>query len=277
MSLSSACVIRSHSVHSLGQLKMNSEEIKHHFALWRARNERPAWRPITGDGESDSYFGGDPTRIAEHHWPVCRQCSKPMQFFLQLNLGSIPREFDVPLRNGLLQLFYCSSDDGACETWDPFSGTHHVVIQNEDVMNTLRPSGLEPLAKTSIVGWERFIDLPHPEEHERLGLNYRYDFDKNVVSVKCEDPKIELKDIDIDLNVAESISDAEAGDKLGGWPFWVQSAEYPDCPQCGSQMNLLLQIDSQDNLPYMFGDLGCAHITQCYKHPDVLAFGWACG
>jgi hypothetical protein len=41
-------------------------------------------------------------------------------------------------------------------------------------------------------------------------------------------------------------------------------------------MHLLFQIDSEDNLPYMFGDAGCGHITQCPKHPHRLAFGWAC-
>lgn len=39
---------------------------------------------------------------------------------------------------------------------------------------------------------------------------------------------------------------------------------------------MLFQIDSEDNIPYMFGDTGCGHITYCEKHPRVLAFGWAC-
>jgi hypothetical protein len=38
----------------------------------------------------------------------------------------------------------------------------------------------------------------------------------------------------------------------------------------------VFQIDSEDNLPYMFGDVGCAHITQCPEHKEVVAFGWAC-
>ena len=67
-----------------------------------------------------------------------------------------------------------------------------------------------------------------------------------------------------------------AGDKLAGWPYWVQDVEYPDCPKCGERMRLVFQIDSGDNLPFDFGDVGCGHVTQCTEHKGVLAFGWAC-
>jgi hypothetical protein len=57
----------------------------------------------------------------------------------------------------------------------------------------------------------------------------------------------------------------------------VQRVEYPNWPTCDARMGLVLQIDSEDNVPHMFGDVGCGHITQCPNHPEVLAFGWACG
>ena len=65
-------------------------------------------------------------------------------------------------------------------------------------------------------------------------------------------------------------------DKVNGWPYWVQNVEYPICPKCGTEMIYLFQIDSEDNVPFMFGDVCCGHITQCPKHPDILAFAWAC-
>jgi len=42
-------------------------------------------------------------------------------------------------------------------------------------------------------------------------------------------------------------------------------------------MGLVFQLDSEDSLRPMFGDMGCGHVTQCSVHPDVLAFGGACG
>jgi uncharacterized protein YwqG len=42
-------------------------------------------------------------------------------------------------------------------------------------------------------------------------------------------------------------------------------------------MSLVFQIDSNDNLDYMFGDVGCSHVTQCKNHPHQLTIAWACG
>jgi uncharacterized protein YwqG len=76
--------------------------------------------------------------------------------------------------------------------------------------------------------------------------------------------------------LAETISAAAAGDKLGGWPHWIQGVEYPSCPRCAARMALVFQLDSNDNLDFMFGDAGVAHVTQCPQHPDVVALAWAC-
>jgi uncharacterized protein YwqG len=79
--------------------------------------------------------------------------------------------------------------------------------------------------------------------------------------------------------LGDALSDAgipRAGDKLGGWPDWIQGVEYPACPRCGNAMKTIFQLDSQDHIDHMFGDAGVGHVTQCPTHPDVLAFGWAC-
>lgn len=41
-------------------------------------------------------------------------------------------------------------------------------------------------------------------------------------------------------------------------------------------MQLVFQLDSEKGLPFMFGDVGIGHVTQCAEHKDVLAFAWAC-
>ncbi len=40
--------------------------------------------------------------------------------------------------------------------------------------------------------------------------------------------------------------------RVGGYPCWIQSAEYPECPGCGGLMRFLLQLDS--GLPLENGD-----------------------
>ena len=86
-----------------------------------------------------------------------------------------------------------------------------------------------------------------------------------------------------ELSESDAYTDMECfpahGDKLGGYPRWVQGVEYPTCRRagCGETMRLVFQIGSEDNIPLMWGDCGIGHITQCPTHTGVLAFGWACG
>jgi hypothetical protein len=57
-----------------------------------------------------------------------------------------------------------------------------------------------------------------------------------------------------------------------GWPCWHQNVDYVKCPTCGGAMHPIVQIDSERNLPYMFGDGGVAWVSQCPTHRNVLSF-----
>ena len=257
---------------------MNVQDVTRAFEAWRVTRTRPAWKPAVGDtaASTHSWFGGSPIGSADDSWPSCAECDQPMRFVLQLDLAELPAELDTP-RDGALQFFYCSTDDGLCETWNPFSGTHALRVVPRADVPLAPPTTLEPLRRVGILGWNAIQDLPSAAEHELLGIEYDYDFDKGLVDVHCPEINVALNGLDIDLEVAEAISNALDGDKLGGWPHWVQGVEYPACPSCGESMDLLMQIDSNDNLDLMFGDAGCGHITRCRKHPEIIAFGWACG
>lgn len=196
-----------------------------------------------------------------------------MNFLLQLEIGSLPQR---PLGEGLVQLFYCSKDDG-CSTWEPFSGTQLVRLVDGPLERRSPPEGAQEQALRSIVGWEAVDDYPSTQELEELGLRFRYDFRKKEVHITCDEVGIDEGGLDIETYTAEAVSSARMGDKLFGWPHWVQGEEYPACPECGERMALLFQVDSEQGVEIMFGDLGVGHITQCPNHPGVLAFGWACG
>jgi len=198
-----------------------------------------------------------------------------MRFLLQLDFDAIPSSSLPRPTSSLLQLFYCSTDDGTCETWRPHSGTHHFRTRTRDA--TIQSGPIEPLNRVLIGGWREFDDFPSAAEHTTLGIDYDYDFRAGVVAVRCADPPIVLPKLALEMEVAEIIANAAPGDKLLGWPSWVQGVEYPQCPRCEQYMSLVFQIDSNDNLDYMFGDAGIAHVTRCNMHPDEFAFGWACG
>lgn len=225
-------------------------------------HERPTWQPQTVDedhGAAASKFGGMALVSADWPVPTCPGCQQPLTLLVQLNPADLPADMAPRLQHQVLQLFYCTNGQTNCESdyeaFFPFSRS--VVVRLvpliEPVAGVLAPTSFP--AKT-IVGWQAVQEHPDPEDWADLT------------------PPIER-------NNAGQVLESEwyrclSDDKLGGWPHWIQGPEYPNCPTCGQQMQLLFQVASEDHLPYMFGDMGIGHITQCPMHPQVLAFGWAC-
>lgn len=261
---------------------MTTDQIIEKLKPWFAKHRRPAWKPVVQDGDGPPTapkFCGAPWIGSNAPWPKCGQCKQPMQLFLQLDLGNLPKELGQSFGMGLLQLFCCTRDD--CPGPDGYRAfedhTKSVrVIQPKDSGRKsclLKETNCFPSKR--IVGWERFIDLPNPNEHEELGLKYTFDFDAETLRLQC--PELSF-DVTTPMNDCspEEIAQAEIGDKLAGWPSWVQRIEYPNCPRCGLRMVYVFQVDSEFNIPFMFGDMGCGHITQCPEHKKVVAFGWAC-
>jgi uncharacterized protein YwqG len=172
---------------------------------------------------------------------------------------------------------YCTRDD--CEGyggWEPFGddlSRVRVVQPIGQPTEISAPQEFFPAKR--IIDWKTFIDLPKPSEHEELGLKYTYEHKAGTVNLACEELGLRFEDIR-DRSLAENIANGQQGDKLAGWPAWVQHVEYPACPRCGRRMVLVFQVDSEDHIPFMFADVGCGHVTQCREHKDVVAFGWAC-
>lgn len=223
--------------------------------------KRKAYLPITEEHENtfsnQSKIGGFPYLRNEHDWPVCPNCQKHMQLFLQLNLEQLPERTE----QGLIQLFYCTTKEPNCETqlkaFQPFSKA--VVCRKIEATGnsaTIEPHLDAIFPEKLIKAWEPKDDYPHTDEYEDLGL----EADDEVLEI------IESKGFGFTIGK----------DKLFGWPYWVQSVEYPFDRQSKEQMELLFQLDSEDNLPYMFGDSGVAYLTQSPGNKEELAFGWAC-
>jgi hypothetical protein len=249
------------------------------LAPWRDAQRRTAFRPRTEDRDGPldaSKFCGVPWLARDERWPACASCGSPMPLFLQLDLAAASRETGKALGTGLLQLFYCVQDGCDAEGWAPFQGGKLVrVVEGGAAGVAQPPPAIEPpLPPKVITGWEPVDDFPGGEEHDELGLVYEYDFTAKRLTVRWPERSVAVQTGDLDL--AEKLADAAPGDKLLGWPHWIQGVEYPECPRCGRRMELLVQVDSEDHVPYMFGDVGCGHVTRCPDHPDVVAFGWAC-
>lgn len=265
---------RRSAIHCAILRAVDVDDFVERFAPWRAKHVRTAYIPELGPS-ARSRFGGAPDMPRGEGWPACAECKRPMLFLLQLDLASLP----VPVLGGpgLLQLFMCRNDDGACESWAAFSGASLArIVSGDELERGVLPPDVEEQPERGIVAWSAVDDTPNSQEHEALGIRYDYDFGKRQVRIACPELGFDEGGLDIDRYSAEAISSARGGDKLLGWPQWVQGAEYPSCPHCGERMEMLLQVDSEEGVALMFGDLGTGHITQCPKHPHVLGFGWAC-
>jgi hypothetical protein len=229
-----------------------------------------------------SQIGGLPLLRRAEGWPICARCGEGRELFLQLDSRDLPH--GAPwLGSGVLQVFYCTRCAAEIEGWAPFSQAHVVrVVPSDDLVPSPPSTRGRTLPPATITGWEAFEDLPQPPEYDELGLDLDYDFRRNTFAVRCSSIGVNIDDLDLEAQdddgreLAEAISVAAAGDKLGGWPHWSQGVEYPSCPHCAARMALVFQLDSKDNLAFMFGDVGVAHVTQCPHHPDVVALAWAC-
>ena len=230
---------------------------------------RPFWFPVTQKGESaptGSQYGGLPWLRENESSPLCGVCERPMHFFLQLNMQELPAEVKGKYGSGLIQFFYCKRDD--CPVENKIPPDRVSLVRLVDITSTgrravQREGSYDPFPARRVTQWEKRIDyVPHLEELNSLG--------------------IELTDEEHDLLADWGL--IEGGDKLTGWPCWMQSAEHIYCKRCRREMQFVFQFDPDINLNYRFGqeffdrpvDVGCAWLFQCDEHKEEMAFIWQC-
>jgi len=221
-----------------------------------APHRRDTWVPEVKETEAqhsaDDKFGGLPYLRNENDWPRCTSCGKHMQLFVQLDLSRLPEKKG----KGLAQFFYCTNSNPqcevTCEAWYPnTTSTHSRLVEVNGPSATVQMDMIAELfPEKRITGWERQDDYPNPDELDELGVRLE------------EEEHDELIDAEFPIS----------GDKLFGWPHWVQGVEYHL-----EDSELFVQIDSENNVPFMFGDVGCGHLTRKKDDPSAMAFGWACG
>lgn len=215
----------------------------------------PATQKTATKSSINSKFGGLPHLNEENEWAVCTCCKKPMTFFMQLNLETLPIKYAN--NKGLLQLFICTQRDcnAASETYAPFS--EGVVIR---ILDILKPSAIANLGENkvatypelNITRWEMESDYPHSESYHKLGI---------VLTPE-------------NYNIVADKETALQGDKLLGWPCFIQGHQEVFDPEDNTPYEYLFQLDSEDNIPFMFGDGGTAYIYYHPNKPEKLAMFW---
>ncbi|GAA3945739.1 hypothetical protein GCM10023085_29850 [Actinomadura viridis] len=214
-----------------------------------ADQARHAWTPrlSTAAAPGDlSCFGGLPSLRDGEEWPCCNCCRAPLTFVVQVDLGRTPKAAREIFGDGLLQLFHCM-------TCMPGTVTDTRQVRIIDPAGTAvleaAPYTAEILPARPVIGWGRAVK-DHP---------YR-DGDPSVLLPEERDAVFRLN---------------RQGDKLGGWPNWIQDADYPSCPRGEPHLmtQLVLQICSGQGVAHTWGDNGLGFVVRCPEHRRV-GFVW---
>lgn len=283
-------------------VQARADEVRHQIVDWIKTFRQPAWVASAEYGDGGplaSKYAGVPYLAEGESWPLCASCHRPLEFFLQLNLAELPMEVQTMYGTGLLQLFYCMQagimGDGQCrcEGYEYFAECHLTrIVQPVGAGAVVSvPEGMGLFRPKTIVRWKAYDDFPHSGDLQRLlGLSITYTTRKRkIIQVECAGAGVAPELFPAELRSTFSYVDEEeldpiGGEKLGGWPNWLQTTDYPDCPTCGTRMRLIFQTlpDLEYKEPTRQGELlelgdgGRGYIMQCPNHPDVLSFGWQC-
>ncbi len=216
---------------------MNAREARRARMLSKlAPHGRPAWRAETeaGDELDASKLGGTPIAGA----PIE---TGGLRLMVQLRGEDLPSELGFP-DDRIVQLF-----------WSPaFYGTMTRGPGGGDVAmaSFVRPSSIEAregkeLPARRIGRFERFDDRPRWADLQHLG-----------VRLNAKEMRIAQDDR------------PEDSFKLGGWPDWIQHADWP-----GEGWRLLLQFHGS-LAGVDFGDSGLGYLLW-QPETTELAFGWS--
>ena len=221
------------------------EQVRKELKEWR----RDAFLPkvkgkVRSVASAGSRFGGHPFLQTDESWPHCPETGDPLTFFWQLNLDDWPARAaeQKPADTGLIQ-FFCNTHKLPIK---PFENRMLVRLLTDIDNGTVGqpPTNVLTFPTQHIKGWRRAIDYPFGED---LAINTH----------------------------RQLLADVHAGgDKLLGWPTWIQDPVYPTCPESGQPMQFLFQIESQNKVPWDWGDGGVGHIFQSPTHPAILTFAW---
>ncbi len=220
-------------------------------------------RPLAAAAAGEAAVGraGGSARLAPGEaWPACPHCARPMRLMLELD------EAATATGDGLLQVFYCTSTEPNCEveTEAYFAGPGRSKL-----IRVLPLAGATP--------------CPYPAHaappDENGGPDIALALGAPVPDLPGQEalselaPRLAEKD-----DVGELIEDLpRAGDKVGGWPAWVQGVEAPSCPRCDAPMDRLrAQLDSDGVSGWTWGDLGRAYVLGCPAHPEEVDLVWQC-
>ncbi|MEU2509562.1 hypothetical protein ABZ621_33320 [Streptomyces sp. NPDC007863] len=164
--------------------------------------------------------GGVPLAPAGFDWPVCGSCcGDPLQFFAHL-----------PVEDGVLSVFVCQNDPGACEFWAADGGANRVhVFPREGLRPVAVPAtGLTLLPTASAIRTQVVTIDPEELEEDDEGTPDAYDLARSGWS---REPGERFG------------KQREVLGSLGGAPSYLEEDRVPACPSCAGAMEFAAHLE----------------------------------
>ncbi|MCY0954893.1 hypothetical protein [Streptomyces sp. H27-S2] len=184
--------------------------------------------------------GGVPLAPAGFAWPLCG-CGGPLQFFAHL-----------PVEDGVLSVFLCQNDPGACEFWDASSSANRVYLfPREELRPVAVPeAGLTLLPATSAI--RTHVVTIDPED-------------------ACDEEGIEPDAYDLARSGWKREPEERFGKQrevlgsLGGSPSYLEDDRLPVCPFCTGTMEFAAHLEegiTRETAMNLGGQLGYVFVCR---------------
>ncbi|WP_331769335.1 hypothetical protein OG948_36770 (plasmid) [Embleya sp. NBC_00888] len=194
--------------------------------------------------------GGVPLAPAGFTWPICGSfCGGPLQFFAHL-----------PVEDGVLSVFVCQNDPGACESWDATSGANRVYLfPREELQPVDVPAtGMTLLPATSAIRTHVVtLDPAEDDDHDELAPD-AYDLARSGWKREPDERFGRQR---------------EVLGSLGGSPSYLEDDRLPACPSCTGTMEFAAHLEegfSAQSAMNLGGRLGYVFVCRACREGALL-------
>ncbi|MFE9469127.1 hypothetical protein ACFYNW_36955 [Streptomyces virginiae] len=196
--------------------------------------------------------GGVPLAPAGFTWPLCGSgCGGPLQFFAHL-----------PVEDGVLSVFVCQNDPGACEFWDATSGANRVYLfPREELQPVAVPeTGVTVLPATSAIRTHLVtLDPEEDDDHDHDELEPdAYDLARSGWKREPEERFGKQR---------------EVLGSLGGSPSYLEDDRLPACPSCAGTTEFAAHLEegiSSQTAMNLGGQLGYVFVCRACREGAFL-------
>lgn len=204
-------------------------------------------------------FGGMPYGEAQDQWPVCAMCKDELTFIVQIEYQE---------ENRLFCFFYC---------WQCFSWGGPDELGGEWIMrvyeNPKEEKRVELVRKTK----DEYQITPCTIETSTVNVLPAWEvIDENISDYCCEIDEEDCPMFEYFRAVVRNGCLNDNATLLHGYPRIIQNEIVNHCPICNSEMEFLMQIDSEAEAEFTWGDCGLVYFYRCKEHKSELIMELQC-